>query len=206
MITPFNLEAIFVSSHSHRFYSDWASLLTGNLPLYGIKTEMRQAAFIAQCAHESQEFTRLSENLNYSSAGLLRTFRKYFNETTALSYAGKPEMIGNLVYANRMGNGGPETGEGYKYRGRGLIHVTGKESYRRVGERLNLDLIKYPELLEQPLSALRSACVYWVDHDLNGLADIGDIERITRIINGGYNGIEDRRFYYQMALSALMAN
>lgn len=206
MITSDNLKAIFKIKHNERFYSDWAALLSGQLPLFDIKSEMRIASFIAQCAHESQEFMRLSENLNYSYAGLLSTFRKYFNEETAKSFAGKPELIANHVYANRNGNGSPESGDGYRYRGRGLIQITGKDNYRRAGEALNLNLIANPELLEHPINALRSSCAYWQKNSLNSLADSGDIEKLTRRINGGLNGLHDRMDYYERALDTLLAN
>src|SRR5690606_34485985 len=159
---------------------------------YGITTKVRQAAFLAQVGHESQGLTRMQENLNYSAAALQRTWPSRFTRDTAGAYARKPKAIANKVYANRMGNGGESSGEGWKYRGRGLIQLTGKTNYSRAADALGLPLVDHPELLEDFEHAALSAAWWWSDRGLNELADRGEFEKITRKINGGLTGYDDR--------------
>lgn len=170
---------------------------------WGIDTPLRLAAFLAQIAHESGQLRTLAENLNYSAEALLRVFPRHFDAGRAAAYARQPERIGSRVYGNRMGNGDEASGDGWRYRGRGLIQVTGKANYAACGTALGLDLIAQPELLEQPAPAARSAAWFWHRHDLNGLADARDIETITRRINGGLTGLEDRKAHYARACAAL---
>ena len=170
---------------------------------WGIDTPLRLAAFLAQIAHESGQLRALTENLNYSAEALLRVFPRHFDAGRATAYARQPERIGSKVYANRMGNGDEASGDGWRYRGRGLIQVTGKTNYAACGTALDLDLIAQPELLEQPGPAARSAAWFWHRHDLNGLADARDIETITRRINGGLTGLQDRKAHYARACAAL---
>lgn len=168
---------------------------------YGIVGTPRAAAFIAQVGHESGQLTRLVENLNYSADGLMKTWPSRFDLVRATAAARNPEQIANIVYAGRIGNAAP--GDGWKYRGRGLIQVTGKTNYADCGEALGLDLINQPELLEQPQYAAMSAAWFWSANGLNTLADAGDLTKITQRINGGTNGMADRQALYDKALEVL---
>jgi putative chitinase len=170
---------------------------------WGIDTPLRLAAFLAQIAHESGQFRALVENLNYSAEALLRVFPRHFNAAQAAAYARQPERIAARAYANRMGNGDETSGDGWHYRGRGLIQVTGRSNYAACGAALGLDLIVQPELLEQPGPASRSAAWFWHRNGLNRPADARDIETITRRINGGLTGLEDRKAHYARACAAL---
>jgi putative chitinase len=170
---------------------------------YKIDTRLRAAAFLAQVGHESSHLTRLVENLNYSAEGLIRTWPKRFNLELATRVARKPEQIANIVYASRMGNGPAVTGDGWKYRGRGLVQVTGWVNYQACGSALGLDLLTKPELLEQPVYAAPSAAWYWSSNGLNELADAGRFEDITRRVNGGLTGQADRLDIYQRALKVI---
>ena len=171
---------------------------------YDINTPKRVAAFLAQCAHESGNFRSLHENLNYKAEGLMKIFHKYFpDEDTAAEYAHNQEKIANRVYANRMGNGDEESGDGFKYCGRGLIQLTGKQNYTYCGQALEVDLLTDPSYLETPEGAARSAAWFWDSRELNALADDGDIKMITKRINGGFIGLEERTAHYETALAAL---
>jgi len=168
-----------------------------------IDTTARLAAFIAQVGHESGNFARIEENLNYSTEGLLATFKSRFTPETALQYARNPEKIANYVYGNRLGNGSEASGDGWKYRGRGLIQITGKSNYYECGKGLSVDLVSDPTLLLNPEFACRSAGWYWNRTNLNLIADRGDIKEITKKINGGYIGLQDRVDRYNLALNSL---
>ena len=171
---------------------------------YDINTLKRQAAFIGQCAHESNNFKVLEENLNYSPEALMRVWPSRFPDLpTAMKYAHDPIKIANKVYANRMGNGSEESGEGAKYHGRGLVQLTGKENYERCGEAIGVDLINQPGLLAQPDYAAMSAGWFWNKKGLNDLADAGDFETMTKRINGGLIGLDDRKAKIAKALSVL---
>lgn len=173
------------------------------LPKYEIATPKRIAAFLAQVAHESGGFTALIENLNYSADALRRTWPKRFDAKTAQLYARKPEKIANRVYSSRMGNGDEASGDGWRYRGRGLIQTTGKENYAKLAQHIGKDLattVVYCETLD---GAVESACFYWKTNDLNDLADSGDFVSITKRINGGTIGLTDRLEKYKKALKAL---
>jgi len=160
---------------------------------YKLNTPLRIAHFMAQIEHESG-LKPISENLNYSVIGLLGTFEKYFESTgIAIEYARKPEKIANRVYANRMGNGNEDSGEGWKYRGRGFIQITGKENYFRLANDTDLDCLKNPDLLLEESNAMISALWFWNLKGLNALADKDDIVAVTKRINGGLNGIEHRK-------------
>ena len=158
---------------------------------YHINTPLRIAHFMAQIEHESG-LKPVSENLNYSALGLLKTFSKYFNDDNANFYARKPELIANKVYCNRMGNGNYESGDGWKYRGRGFIQITGKDNYTMLSKDTRIDYLDNPDLLLNEADSLISALWYWNKHKINLLADKNDIKAITRIINGGYNGLSHR--------------
>jgi len=159
---------------------------------YGLTTKLRIAHFMAQIEHESG-LKPISENLNYSAQGLMQTFSKYFNTSESLSYARKPEKIANRVYANRMGNGNEASGEGWKYRGRGFLQITGKINYHQLANDTDLDCLKNPDLLLEETNAMISALWFWNKSNLNALADKDDLKGITRKINGGYNGLEHRK-------------
>jgi putative chitinase len=167
---------------------------------FDIVTNKQKAMFLAQCCHESGHFRAVSENLNYSADGLRRVFPKYFRTVDPNAYHRKPEKIASLVYANRMGNGSEASGDGWRFRGRGLIQLTGKNNYMACGEDLEVDLIAQPEYLETPEGAARSAAWFWWQNDLNLLADKGDIKACTRRINGGFIGLADRIELYEAAL------
>jgi len=157
-----------------------------------LNTPLRIAHFMAQIEHESG-LKPISENLNYSAKRLLAIFPKYFNTEKALLYANKPQLIANKVYANRIGNGSEDSGEGWKYRGRGFIQITGKENYFRLANDTDLDCLKNPDLLLEEANAIISALWFWNLKGLNKLADKNDIIGITKKINGGLNGIEHRK-------------
>jgi len=167
---------------------------------FNINTPQRNAAFLAQVMHESGELKNVVENLNYSVFNLKRVFPKYFpNDDIATMYALRPEKIANRVYANRMGNGTEESGDGWRYRGRGLIQLTGHDNYAALTIDLNTDFVMHPELLAQPEYAAMSAAWFWNKHKLNDLADINTLASftsITKIINGGTNGLESRMNYW----------
>jgi putative chitinase len=175
------------------------------LPRYQIDSKKRLAHFLAQIIHESGNLYYSKENLNYGLSGLRGIFGKYFpDDTIANEYARKPEKIANRVYADRMGNGNEASGDGWKYRGRGLIQLTGKNNYKACGDALKLDLINNPDLLcDNPAVTVSSACWYWASRNLNQLADADDVVGITKAINGGLNGLEDRKSNLDTAKKAL---
>lgn len=186
--------------------SEWYTAIVETLPQYDIYDIGRVAAFIAQCAHESGGFTLVQENLNYSADGLQKIFGKYFpNHEIAAQYARQPEKIANRVYSNRMGNGDEASGDGWKYRGRGLIQLTGKSNYTRCSEAFFDDhtLLDNPDILLQPYYALNSACWFWNANNLNELADTQDLKMMTKKINGGFIGLEDRIAHYNHAVDIL---
>lgn len=186
--------------------SEWYESLVDVLPQYEINDIARVAAFIAQCAHESGGFTTLSENLNYSADGLRKIFPKYFpTAEMAQQYHRQPEKIANRVYANRMGNGPEASGEGYKFRGRGLIQLTGKSNYQRCSMAMFEDdtLLQQPDVLTQPYYAIHSACWFWTANKLNELADAQDLRMMTKKINGGFIGLDDRVKHYNHAIEVL---
>jgi len=168
------------------------------LPTYDIDTNIRVAAFLSQTGHESAGFTAVSENLNYSANALMSVFKKYFpTQELAVAYARKPTMIANRVYANRMGNGSETSGDGWKYRGRGILQVTGKDNYKRFSEWVkNPSIIDNPDLVAEPQYATLSAIWFWDINKLNAIADTGNIQLLTKRINGGTNGIEHRTELY----------
>jgi len=158
---------------------------------YHVNTPLRIAHFMAQIEHESN-LKPVSENLNYSYDGLLKIFPKYFNADSAKFYARKPELIANKVYCNRMGNGNYESGDGWKYRGRGFIQITGKSNYLILSKDTRIDFITNPDLLLQEANSMISALWFWNKNNLNVLADKNDVKAITKRINGGFNGLEHR--------------
>lgn len=159
---------------------------------YGLTTKLRIAHFMAQIEHESG-FKPISENLNYSADRLLKIFPKYFNKEQSLAYARQQSRIANRVYANRIGNGNEASGEGFKFRGRGFLQITGKENYFRLANDTDLDCLKNPDLLLEEANAMISALWFWDLKGLNSLADRDDVIKITKKINGGLNGIKHRK-------------
>lgn len=178
-----------------------------------IDSPVRRAAFLAQVGHESGQLRRLVENLNYSAQGLANTWPERYAisprpkhkepNALALRLQRRPEAIANHCYAERLGNGAEASGDGWRYRGRGLIQITGRDNYRACGAGLGANLEDYPELLEQPEWAALSAAWYWFAHDLNALADRGDFAAITRRINGGSHGHAERVALWQAAAEVL---
>ena len=183
------------------YVDQWFEAISEILPEYEITTPQRVAAFLAQCAHESGGFVFLKENLNYKAASLRRVFPKYFpDDAIAAQYAGKGEMIANRVYANRMGNGPEESGDGWRYCGRGLIQLTGKNNYTFFAGSLDIPVEEASEYLQTFEGAVQSACFFWEQNKLNQWADAGDILTLTKRINGGTIGLEDRIKHYEHAL------
>lgn len=177
--------------------------LNAVLAAHGIDSEARIAHFLAQVMHESGCLRLVEENLNYSAEGLRKTFRKYFStDAEAQAYARKPERIGSRVYGGRMGNGPEATGDGYRYRGRGLIQLTGKANYRSFSDWVGADVVANPDWVAERY-AVQSAVYFWEKNNLNALADIDDLASITRRINGGLNGYEDRHALLLKARRAL---
>jgi putative chitinase len=186
----------------------WADAMAEVFPTYDINTPQRIAAFLAQCGHESGGWTVFEENLNYSAQGLNGVFKKYFPTIeSAQSYARQPEKIANKIYANRMGNGPEESGEGYKYRGRGPIQLTGKANYTAFAKAMFDDwqnVVDNPDWVTFDKDfALMSAIWFWNSHNLNHYADIADIKQMTKIINGGYIGLDDRIKHYNECIAEL---
>ena len=182
----------------------WFLALEEILPDYEINTPARVAAFLGQTAHESGGYRALRENLNYSAEGLAKLFKKYFPTVeSATPYARQPEKIANKIYANRMGNGNEASGDGFKYRGRGLIQLTGKSNYTWFSDSIEESLDETIKFLETYEGAVQSACWFWESNNLNKWADAGDIKQMTKVINGGYIGLEDRIKHIEHAIHVL---
>ena len=174
------------------------------LPSYEIDTKERVAAFFSQCAVESEEFTVFMENLNYSAKALTLTWPKRFPSIEkANQYARNPEKIANKVYGGRSDLGNTEDGDGWKFHGRGLIQLTGRANYTVCGEALGRPFAETPEMVLDPENATMSAGWFWNKKGLNSLADSGDVETMTKRINGGLNGLDDRKAKIAKALSVL---
>lgn len=184
----------------------WHHAITTICPEYEIDTPLRLAAFLAQCAHESNRFRAIRENLNYSAKGLLKTFPKYFRTMDqANQYANRPEKIANRVYSNRMGNRDEASGDGFRYMGRGLIQLTGKENYSWFAVSLDITVDECVEYMGTFEGAVQSACFFWELNNLNALADKQDTLGITKRINGGTLGLQERIHYFEIAKKALGA-
>ncbi len=199
----------------------WLQAIIETCNQFEINNPQRIAGFLAQTSHESGGYTMLTENLNYKAATLAACWPNRFAELDgnkkpkndakgkltptklAHSIAGKPELIANLVYSSRMGNGAAQTGEGWKYRGRGLKQLTGKDNYARCGRDLGIDLIGNPDLLLEPTYAAKSAGWFWRVNNLSAFADANDIKGMTKKINGGYIGLEARQALYDKIIGVL---
>lgn len=184
----------------------WLDALCVTAPKWGINTPLREAHFIAQLAHESAQFTRLEENLNYSAKRICEVWPKRFaNLTKAGPYANNPERLANRVYADRIGNGVEASGDGWRYRGRGPIQITGRGNYQTAGDGIGLDLVETPEAVLRPLVGCDVAGWFWHSRKLNALADVDNIRHITMRVNGGSEGLEDRRGWLHRAKTILKA-
>lgn len=190
----------------------WSQALNATMALHGIEGADRIAAFIAQLAHESGGFRRLSENLTYTSAARICAVwpKRFADEDSARPFVRNPEALANRVYANRLGNGTAGSGNGWRYRGRGLLQITGRANYDEAGRALGLALLQEPDRLLEPVNAARSAAWFWQTRGLNALADDrsdddddGDFVSITKIINGGTTGLSERRRYWAQARRTL---
>jgi putative chitinase len=182
----------------------WYSALERCLPDYDINTPRRVAAFIAQCAHESGGFKFLKENLNYRAESLVKVWPRHFPTLdVARKFARNPEKIANKAYASRMGNGDENSGDGWKFIGRGLIQLTGRSNYQAFADSIETDIEDIPEYLQTFEGAVQSACWFWETNNLNRFADTGDIKEMTKKINGGFIGLEDRIKHYEHALHVL---
>ena len=199
----------------------WLDAIVETCVEFEINTPQRIAGFLAQTSHESGGYTMLTENLNYRAATLAACWPNRFAvmgpdkkpkkengklipTAVANSIAGKPELIANLVYSSRMGNGPAESGDGWKYRGRGLKQLTGKDNYTRCGAALGLDLVNNPDFLLEPIAAARSAGWFWKTNHLSDFADKGDILGMTKKINGGTIGLAERQAKYDKCLASIV--
>ena len=202
-ITPEQLSQIIPGN---QYVDQWCDALNKILPDYEINTSQREAAFLSQCAHESAGFTALQENLNYRAESLMRVWPKHFpTMEIANQYAYHPEQIANRAYANRMGNGDEASGDGWKFRGRGLIQLTGRANYTAFGTTVNMTPDQVIEYVQTFDGAVQTACWFWKTNNLNQYADVNNIKTITQRINGGLNGLDDRIAKYNLAQQVLGA-
>ncbi len=185
--------------------TNWYNALVDSMPEDMIENPNRIAGFLAQTSHESGKYKFLIENLNYSDKGLLKTFPKYFDESNVMEYARKPEAIANRVYANRMGNGDEASGDGWRYCGRGLIQLTGKNNYQAFANSEQMNIEEVPDYLITYVGAVRSALWFWNKNNLNDTADAGDLVIMTKKINGGTHGLAERTAEYKRILEIYSA-
>jgi putative chitinase len=189
------------------YVGQWCEALNQILPDYDIDTPHRVAAFVAQCAHESGNFTTLKENLNYRAESLMRVWPRYFpTREIADQYAHKPDAIANRAYGGRMGNGPESSGDGSKFSGRGLIQLTGRNNYQAFADSLDMNIDDVPAYLATFEGAVASAGWFWKTNNLNQYADSGDIVTMTKRINGGTMGLEDRQRHYTHALKIVLGS
>jgi putative chitinase len=189
---------------NNQYVNHWYEALALLLPDYDINTVPRVAAFLAQTAHESGGYKALKENLNYRAETLMKVWPRYFpNIDVARQYAQQPERIANRAYGGRMGNGPEASGDGFRYCGRGLIQLTGKDNYTRFAESIETPVEEIPEFLGTFEGAVQSACWFWETNNLNQFADSGDMLTLTKRINGGTLGLDDRIKHYNHAMHIL---
>lgn len=182
----------------------WVDPLNATFSQFNIALPVQQAAFIGQCGHECNNFKTLEENLNYRAATLMRLWPKRFpTQEIANAYAGNPKKIANMVYANRMGNRDESSGDGYRFRGRGCIQLTGSDNYFHAGKALNVDFWADPDLVATPQYAALTAGWFWSTHKCNEAAAAQDWVKLTKIINGGTFGLDERIKHTNEALAAL---
>jgi putative chitinase len=187
------------------YVEHWFKDLSQLLPDYEINTPQRIAAFMAQTTHESGDYIWLQENLNYKPETLMKLFGSHFpgGLAEAQQYKGQPQKIANHIYGGRMGNGPDETGDGWKHCGRGLIQVTGRDNYAWFAASLQISIDEASDYMQTFEGAAQSACWFWETNKLNALADVGDFTKMTKIINGGTIGLDDRTARYHRFLPIL---
>ena len=184
--------------------ADWVGPLNETFERFGIVTHNQQAMFIGQCSHECGNFRLLEENLNYKAATLMKLWpRRFPTLEKANEYSGNPKKIANSVYSSRMGNRDENSGDGFRFRGRGIIQLTGHSSYFHCGKALGVDFVANPDLVSSPKYAALSGGWFWSTHNLNSPADALDYTKVTKIINGGTIGLDDRIKHVQQALAVL---
>lgn len=210
LISPVTIGLLEALGIRHALAVQWLPHISQAAHRYQIDANPRRmAAWLATIAHESARLTRVVENLNYSAQGLAQTWpSRYADMTgqpnaTAIRIARKPEQIANITYAGRMGNGTAGSGDGWRYRGRGLIQITGRANYEATAAAIGEDFVSQPEQLEHPHYAALSAAEWWHRHGCNRLADTGDMAAVTRRVNGGLTGLDDRLKLYSAALAYL---
>jgi len=191
--------------HGNREWEEWYAAMCEILPLWEIDTAERVAGFIAQCGHESRNFNVLTENLNYSAKALNTIFPKYFKRAgrDANEYHRQPEKIANVIYANRMDNGDAASGDGWRFRGGGILQLTGRYNYTEFGEDVEMSAEEAVDYVRTKKGALDSACWFWDENNINKHCDNMDIVKMTKRINGGTIGLEDRKKHYVHALDVL---
>ena len=202
MLTQAILKKVFPKAKTPKKLFDAMDEL---FPKYSVDTPERIAGFLAQCGHESGGFRFVEENLNYSAKALDSVFGKYFKNggRDAKKYARKPEKIANVVYGNRMGNGDEDSGDGWQFKGRGYIQLTGRNNYTSFAESVDMDLDECIDYLKTPKGALESALWFWDTNKLNKYCDKHDVKGMTKRVNGGYNGLEDREEKWEKVLELL---
>ena len=183
--------------------NQWVDALNATFQRFNIDTPTRQAAFIGQCGHECGNFKILEENLNYRAEALQKLWPRRFDATKAQMCARNPKLIANTVYSSRMGNRDEASGDGYRFRGRGCIQLTGHANYYHAGQALGVDFVMNPDLVATPMYAALTAGWFWDTHKLNQYADSQDYKTMTRKINGGFIGLADREKHIAHALSVL---
>src|SRR6056300_1571923 len=202
----FNFEPWMAEELIHRDdWKDWYEAMCEILPLWEVDTIERVAMFVAQCGHESGGFRVLSENLNYSAKALNSIFPKYFKRAgrDANEYHRQPEKIANVIYAGRMDNGDTDSGDGWRFRGGGILQLTGRYNYTKFGEEVEMSPEEAVEYVRTKKGALDSACWFWDTNGINSYADARDVKGATKRINGGYIGLEDRQKHYHHAMEVL---
>lgn len=202
MLTPDQLAKILPKCRDLRI---WVAALEPAWERFGVTTPCRQAAFLAQAGHESAQFGVLRENLSYGIRGLMATWPARFpNEQAAVPFARQPQRLANWVYAGRLGNGPYESGDGYRYRGGGLLQITGRAQYEAAGAALGVPLVDAPQKIEQPAVAALASAWWWNEHGCNELADASEFDRLTEVINGPLKlGLEERKAIWQRAAAVL---
>jgi len=183
----------------------WVDALNATFERFNIDTPVRQASFIGQCGHECGQFKILEENLNYRAEALQKLWPKRFDTAKAQLCAKNPKLIANTVYSGRMGNRDEASGDGYRFRGRGCIQLTGHANYYHAGQALGMDFVMEPDLVATPMYAALTAGWFWDTHKLNQFADVRDFKTMTKKINGGFIGLDDRIKHIEHAMSVLTA-
>ena len=202
MITAQQLKNVFTACHNP---GPWVRIFNMMVDEFDLRPDNRLAMWLAQCGYESTHFNKLREGMSYSAAGLMKTWPHEFpTMSAALPYERNPSGLANFIYANKLGNGDVGTGDGLKFRGGGLIEITGRGQYTEVGKALNLRLDVAPQMIEQPIVAARTAGWWWKQHGLNEAADAGDFDATTRVINGrAMEGADERRALWQAVIKQM---